>query len=126
MLATNGNEEWAARVRKLFDASPFGRGCKAYPKRDLWHLRTDVFNLVSRHTGPHEAQARLARLNRKLGVPDTGASPGRNFAASTESELLGRLSRAWGDMRPQAADTGAAPLQPIHTPSWAPRAAKPG
>jgi len=40
VLATNGTEDWAARVQKLFDASPYGAGCKAYPKRDLWHMRS--------------------------------------------------------------------------------------
>jgi nitrogenase molybdenum-iron protein beta chain len=40
VLSTNGNDDWAARVQKLFDASAFGKGCKAYPKRDLWHMRS--------------------------------------------------------------------------------------
>jgi nitrogenase molybdenum-iron protein beta chain len=40
VLATNGNDDWAAKVQKVFDASPFGKDCKAYPKRDLWHLRS--------------------------------------------------------------------------------------
>ena len=54
---------------------------------------------------------------------DAGASPGRNFAASTESEFLGRLTRAWGDMRPEPVGTGAALAEPSHTPSWAPQPA---
>ncbi|MEO7152640.1 MAG: hypothetical protein ABIX46_13160 [Burkholderiaceae bacterium] len=32
--------------------------------RDLWHLRPDIFALVSRLRDQAEAQARLARLNR--------------------------------------------------------------
>jgi nitrogenase molybdenum-iron protein beta chain len=40
VLATNGNEAWAARVQALFDASPYGKGCQVYPKRDLWHMRS--------------------------------------------------------------------------------------
>jgi len=32
--------------------------------RDLWHLRTDVFDAVSQSLGQREATARLARLNR--------------------------------------------------------------
>jgi len=40
VLATNGNEDWAAKVQKVFDATPFGKDCKVYPKRDLWHLRS--------------------------------------------------------------------------------------
>jgi nitrogenase molybdenum-iron protein beta chain len=27
----------------LFDASPFGKNCKVYPKRDLWHMRSLLF-----------------------------------------------------------------------------------
>ncbi len=40
VLSTNGGEEWARRVQALLDASPFGRGGKAWPKKDLWHLRS--------------------------------------------------------------------------------------
>jgi nitrogenase molybdenum-iron protein beta chain len=43
VLATNGNEEWAAKVQAAFDASPFGKDCKVYPKRDLWHMRSLLF-----------------------------------------------------------------------------------
>ncbi|WP_028226426.1 nitrogenase molybdenum-iron protein subunit beta [Paraburkholderia ferrariae] len=43
VLATNGNDTWAAKVQALFDASPYGAGCKVYPKRDLWHMRSLLF-----------------------------------------------------------------------------------
>jgi nitrogenase molybdenum-iron protein beta chain len=43
VLSTNGDKEWAAQVQALLDASPFGKGCKAYAKRDLWHLRSLLF-----------------------------------------------------------------------------------
>ncbi|MBI4696131.1 MAG: nitrogenase molybdenum-iron protein subunit beta [Gammaproteobacteria bacterium] len=43
VLSTNGNDGWAAKVQALFDASPFGKGCKVYPKKDLWHLRSLLF-----------------------------------------------------------------------------------
>ena len=43
VLATNGDNTWAAKVQALFDASPYGAGCKVYPKRDLWHLRSLLF-----------------------------------------------------------------------------------
>jgi nitrogenase molybdenum-iron protein beta chain len=43
VLSTNGNDAWAAKVQALFDASPFGKGCKVYPKKDLWHLRSLLF-----------------------------------------------------------------------------------
>jgi len=43
VLATNGTEDWAKKVQALFDASPYGAGCKAYPKRDLWHMRSLLY-----------------------------------------------------------------------------------
>ena len=32
-----------SKVQALFDSSPYGAGCKVYPKRDLWHLRSLMF-----------------------------------------------------------------------------------
>ncbi|MCK6401910.1 MAG: nitrogenase molybdenum-iron protein subunit beta [Sphaerotilus natans subsp. sulfidivorans] len=43
VLATNGSEDWAKKVRAVLEASPFGAGGKVYPKRDLWHLRSLLF-----------------------------------------------------------------------------------
>ncbi len=43
VLSTNGDNEWAAKVQALFDASPFGANCKVYPKKDLWHMRSLLF-----------------------------------------------------------------------------------
>ncbi len=43
ILATNGNDEWAAKVQAVLDASPYGKEGKVYPKRDLWHLRSLLF-----------------------------------------------------------------------------------
>lgn len=40
ILSTNGGEDWAAKVQALLDSSPYGAGCKVYPKRDLWHMRS--------------------------------------------------------------------------------------
>jgi nitrogenase molybdenum-iron protein beta chain len=40
ILATNGNDDWAAEVQGVLDASPYGKGGKVYPKRDLWHMRS--------------------------------------------------------------------------------------
>jgi nitrogenase molybdenum-iron protein beta chain len=40
VLSTNGTEAWAKKVEALLAASPFGAGCKAYAKRDLWHMRS--------------------------------------------------------------------------------------
>jgi nitrogenase molybdenum-iron protein beta chain len=43
VLATNGNKDWAAKMRALFDSSPFGKGCHAYAGKDLWHMRSLLF-----------------------------------------------------------------------------------
>lgn len=43
VLATNGGEEWADKVKALLAASPYGQNGKVYPKRDLWHLRSLLF-----------------------------------------------------------------------------------
>lgn len=40
VLATNGNDEWARRVQALLDSSPFGKGGRAWSKKDLWHMRS--------------------------------------------------------------------------------------
>ncbi|MBP7337933.1 nitrogenase molybdenum-iron protein subunit beta [Niveispirillum sp.] len=43
VLATNGSKGWAAKMQGLFDSSPFGKNCKVYPGRDLWHMRSLLF-----------------------------------------------------------------------------------
>jgi nitrogenase molybdenum-iron protein beta chain len=43
ILATNGEKEWAKKVQEVLDASPYGAGCKVYPKRDLWHMRSLLY-----------------------------------------------------------------------------------
>jgi len=43
ILSTNGDKEWAAKVQAILDTSPFGKGCKVYPKCDLWHMRSLLF-----------------------------------------------------------------------------------
>jgi nitrogenase molybdenum-iron protein beta chain len=43
VLATNGGKNWEAKMQKLFDSSPFGKNCKVYPGRDLWHMRSLLF-----------------------------------------------------------------------------------
>ncbi len=43
VLSTNGGKDWEAKMNVLFASSPYGAGCKAYPKRDLWHLRSLLF-----------------------------------------------------------------------------------
>jgi nitrogenase molybdenum-iron protein beta chain len=40
VLSTNGDKDWAAKVTALLASSPYGAGGKAYPKRDLWHMRS--------------------------------------------------------------------------------------
>jgi nitrogenase molybdenum-iron protein beta chain len=43
VLATNGGKAWAAKMQELFDSSPFGKNCKVYPGKDLWHMRSLLF-----------------------------------------------------------------------------------
>ena len=43
ILATNGGKAWAAHVRELLNASPFGQNCHVYPGKDLWHMRSLLF-----------------------------------------------------------------------------------
>jgi len=43
VVSTNGGKEWEIKMNALFASSPYGAGCKAYPKRDLWHLRSLLF-----------------------------------------------------------------------------------
>jgi len=66
VLATNGGEEWARKVQALLDGSPFGVGCHAWPKRDLWHMRSLLFTepvdfLIGNTYGKY--------LERDVGVP---------------------------------------------------------
>jgi hypothetical protein len=44
--------------------------------RELWHLRSEVFDLVARHLSQREAQTRLEALNRHFPT----RSPGSGFA----------------------------------------------
>ena len=43
MLATNGGKAWEKKMQALFDSSPFGKNCKVYPGKDLWHMRSLLF-----------------------------------------------------------------------------------
>jgi hypothetical protein len=65
-----------------------GRIRTARSMRDLWHLRTEIYNLVSRHRDESEATYRLNRLNRffpqrvgRPGMGQTAIAAGRNGAA---------------------------------------------
>jgi hypothetical protein len=65
-----------------------GRIRIARSMRDLWHLRTEIYNLVSRHRDESEATYRLNRLNRffpqRVGRPGMGqaATPAERRGAS--------------------------------------------
>lgn len=54
-----------------------GRVRVARSMRDLWHLRTEIYHLVSRHRDESEATLRLNRLNRffpqRVGRPGVGS-----------------------------------------------------
>ncbi|WP_026379578.1 nitrogenase molybdenum-iron protein subunit beta [Afifella pfennigii] len=39
-LATNATKAWGEKMEALFATSPFGEGCKAWPGKDLWHMRS--------------------------------------------------------------------------------------
>jgi nitrogenase molybdenum-iron protein beta chain len=39
-LATNGSKEWEQRMADLFATTEYGRGCKAWAGKDLWHMRS--------------------------------------------------------------------------------------
>jgi nitrogenase molybdenum-iron protein beta chain len=43
VLATNGGKSWDKKVTELLASSPFGKGGKAYPGKDLWHMRSLLF-----------------------------------------------------------------------------------
>lgn len=42
---------------------------------DFWHMRTDVFNVVSKAFGQREAQARIAQLNDLFGSAGKRSGP---------------------------------------------------
>ncbi|WP_280155258.1 hypothetical protein [Piscinibacter sp. XHJ-5] len=55
--------------------------------RALWHLRTEVFNVVSCHAGQGEATARLQRLNRHF----PARAPRSGFGGFDAEPHLGTL-----------------------------------
>jgi nitrogenase molybdenum-iron protein beta chain len=42
VLASKGSKKLEKELQALLDASPYGKGCKIYMNRDLWHLRSLV------------------------------------------------------------------------------------
>lgn len=49
---------------------------KARSLRELWHLRSELFSLVSLHCGQADAQARLKALNRHFPIRAAGSGFG--------------------------------------------------
>lgn len=49
---------------------------KARSLRELWHLRSELFSLVSLHRGQADAQARLKTLNRHFPIRAAGSGFG--------------------------------------------------
>ncbi|MCC9624210.1 nitrogenase molybdenum-iron protein subunit beta [Thalassospira sp. MA62] len=43
VLCTNAGKPWLKKMQELFDSSPFGKDCKAYAGKDLWHMRSLLF-----------------------------------------------------------------------------------
>ena len=59
--------EFVAALEGLAEVDPNGllqRAQHARSLRELWHLRAEVFSVVSCHASQQEARARLTRLNR--------------------------------------------------------------
>ena len=44
VMSTNANPEWETRVQAMLDGSTYGQGGKAYARKDLWHMRSLLFN----------------------------------------------------------------------------------
>ncbi|HYG87251.1 MAG TPA: nitrogenase molybdenum-iron protein subunit beta [Azospirillum sp.] len=44
ILSTSGSKKWEKQVAKVAADSPFGASAKAYGGKDLWHLRSLLFN----------------------------------------------------------------------------------
>jgi nitrogenase molybdenum-iron protein beta chain len=42
-LATNGTKHWEEEMQAMLASSPFGRDCKAWGGKDLWHMRSLLF-----------------------------------------------------------------------------------
>jgi nitrogenase molybdenum-iron protein beta chain len=40
VLCSKGSKKLEREIQALLDASPYGKGCKVYMNRDLWHLRS--------------------------------------------------------------------------------------
>jgi len=43
VVCTNGGKDWQAKMQAVLDASPFGKGGKAWAGKDLWHMRSLLF-----------------------------------------------------------------------------------
>jgi hypothetical protein len=69
-----------------------GRVRRALSLRELWHLRPEVFNVISMERDQSEAERRLASINRHfpLRAPKSGfASLDRDFGATSTRSGLG-------------------------------------
>jgi len=43
ILAHNGNKRWKKEMKKMLEASPYGKNSEVYFGHDLWHMRSLVF-----------------------------------------------------------------------------------
>jgi hypothetical protein len=80
----------ARSVQALCDASPFGAGCTIYPKRDLWHPRSQLFTeavdfLIGNTCGKY--------LERDVGTPLVRQSLPTAPSGSTSLRLSIRIWR---------------------------------
>ncbi len=43
VLCNNANKRWMKAMKKILEASPYGKDCEVYIGKDLWHMRSLVF-----------------------------------------------------------------------------------
>ncbi|MGB5446866.1 MAG: nitrogenase molybdenum-iron protein subunit beta [Psychromonas sp.] len=43
ILCHNANKKWAKAMQAILDASPYGKDCKIFIQKDLWHFRSLMF-----------------------------------------------------------------------------------
>ena len=101
VLATNGTEDWAKKVQALLASSPYGAGCKAYPKRDLWHLRSllhtePVDFLIGNTYGKYLERDTGVPLIRLRGITKTYGQGQAAFSRGTAGAHLAELLLALG------------------------------
>ncbi len=125
VLSTNGGKAWAEEsAKRCSPASPFGKDCKAYAGKDLWHMRSLLFtepvdfligNTYGKYPGARHRHAadphRLPDLRPPPPPPLSGVGlPGRHECAGDDPRQDLRRDR------PQHHRSGEDRLQLRHHP----------